>query len=92
MRRTFLLAGDPDSALLWLDLPATPESAMLFTIALPGFDASWDPADEEELAARFVEESDLRGGHILAALRAFGVSRFATPFDSQQEAESRSPS
>ena len=88
MRRTFLLAGDPDSALLWLDLPATPESAMLFTIALPGFDATWDPADEEELAARFVEESDLRGGHILAALHAFGVSRFATPFDSQQEAES----
>ena len=88
MRRAFLLAGDPDSALLWLDLPATPETAMLFTIALPGFDASWDPADEEELAARFAEESDLRGGSILAALRAFGVSRLATPFELQQEADS----
>ena len=88
MRRAFLLAGDPDSALLWLDLPARPETSMLFTIALPGFDASWDPADEEELAARFAEERDLRGGHILAALHAFGASRFAAPFESELAAES----
>ena len=88
MRRVFLLAGDPDSALLWLDLPARPETSMLFTIALPEFDASWDPADEEELAARFAEERDLRGGHILAALHAFGASRLETPFGSQQAEES----
>ena len=90
MRRAFLLAGDPDSALLWLDLPARPETSMLFTIALQEFDASWDSADEEELAARFTEERDLRGGHVLAALHAFGASRLATPFEWQQTAESAS--
>ncbi len=75
MRRTFLLAQDPDTALLWLSLPAAPETAMLFSIALPDFEAEWDPEDEADLAARFAEDDDLRAGHILASLEAFGLSR-----------------
>ena len=72
MRRVFLLAGDPDTALLWHRVPAAPEAAMLFSIALSDFEPEWHPADEEELAERFEQDGDLRAGHILAALRAFG--------------------
>ena len=81
MRRVFLLADDPDTALLWLDLPPAPEAAMLFSIALPEFAGEWRAGDEEELSAQFAVEGDLRAGHILAALQAFGVSQVATPFE-----------
>ena len=88
MRRIFLLANDPDTALLWLELPVAPESAMLFSIALPEFEAEWDPVEEQVLAAQFAEEGDLRAGYVLAALRAFGVAKANSSFESSDVAES----
>ncbi len=79
MRRLFLLAGDPDTALLWLSLHPVPEDTMLFAIALQEFDGTWDAQEEADLAARFRDENDLRAGQILAALEAFGLSRLALP-------------
>ena len=75
MRRLFLLAGDPDTALLWLSLHPAPEDIMLFAIALPEFDGTWDAEEEADLAVRFNQENDLRAGQVLAALEAFGLSR-----------------
>jgi len=75
IRRLFLLAEDPDTALLWLEESPTPETAMRFAVALGGDGFNWTEQDELALEERFLNRGDNRAGHLLAAARAFGLSQ-----------------
>ena len=72
MQRLFLLAGDPDSALVWVPQPPAAAESMLLAIALPDPPGDWNPAPVAELEERYERDGDPGDGRLLAALAAFG--------------------
>lgn len=71
MQRAFLLASDPDSALVWVPVPPNPDEVVLFSVALSGPPNPLAPEAAEQLAASF-GTGDRSADFRLAALAAFG--------------------